>query len=106
MRKVSFYYDQSDDGIKSIMSSHKIEKLEQEIMMQKKSEVEAAFLQRFGVPGAFKFSVFVSEHQIRWNKGWHTERMIYRILPDNSADRGRTYAILKAHPGWINQFID
>lgn len=106
MGKVGIYYDQSNDGLLSIMASHKMKKLEYEIMMQKKSEVEAAFLQRFGVPGAFKFSVLVSDNPKYWNKSWHSGRIIYRIMPDNSADRGRTYAILKAHPGWINQFID
>ena len=98
--KAGFYYDQSDSGLKGIMSSHEMEEMERAIMMQKKSEIEAAFLQKFGVPGAFKFSVVRTPNKT-WNGGhYYGGRVIFRIIPDNK----RTYALLRKAPGWINQF--
>ena len=99
--KIGIYYDQSDTGLKGIMSSSQMEALEQEIMMQKKSEVEAAFLQKFGVPGAFKFSVVRTSNKT-WFDKYHGGRVIYRIIPDDA----RTYALLRKEPGWIDQFIN
>ena len=95
------YYEANGAELTEIMSSPKMEQAEANIMMQKKSEVEAAFLQRFGVPGAFRFSVVRSAPHKYWNKSWHGGRVIYRILPDDK----RTRAILRAHLGWINQFL-
>lgn len=101
--KIGIYYDQS--GLDDIMTGHEMEEMERSIMLQKKSEIEAAFLQTFGVPGNFKFEVIRSSHNRKWGKGYHGNRVIYRILPDSNMDKGRTSAILKAHPGWIDQFV-
>ena len=101
MHKIGIYYDQSDNGLKGIMSSQQMESLERQIMMQKKSEVEAAFLQKFGVPGAFKFSVVRSQNKT-WNAGkFYGGRVIYRIIPDHA----RTYALLRKAPGWLDKFL-
>lgn len=104
--KIGIYYDQSNRGLKGIMSSPEMEAMEHDIMLRKKSQIEAAFLQTFGVPGSFKFSVVRSQNKT-WNGGqFYGGRVIYRIIPDNGADKGRTYSILKANPGWIDQFVD
>lgn len=100
MHKIGIYYNQSESGLKGIMSSSQIENLEREIMMRKKSEVEAAFLQKFGVPGKFKFSVVRSSNKT-WRGAYHGGRVIFRIIPDD----GRTYYLLRKDPGWLNQFI-
>ena len=101
VHKIGIYYDQSSNGLKGIMSSPEMENLEREIMMQKKSEVEAAFLQKFGVPGVFKFSVVRSQNKT-WNGGkFYGGRVIFRIIPDDA----RTYALLRTVPGWIEQFL-
>lgn len=102
--KVGIYYDQSLSGLQGIMSSHQIEEMERSIMMQKKSQIEAAFLQEFGFPGAFKFSVVRSSNKT-WGGRYHAGRVIFRVIPDNDADKGRTYSILRKHPGWINRFL-
>lgn len=99
--KIGIYYDQNTNGINEIMSSHQMETLEQQIMIQKKSQVEAAFLQKFGVPGRFKFSVVRSNPSKRWSGKWHGGRVIYRIIPDSA----QTYALLRKEPGWLDQFI-
>ena len=39
--KIGIYYDQS--GLDDIMIGHKMEEMERSIMLQKKSEIEAAF---------------------------------------------------------------
>lgn len=100
--KISIGYEESTNGISGVMLSPGLENMEREIMLRKKSEVEAAFLQSFGVQGEFKFSVVRStfKNKIGWN-GRHGYRVIFRIIPDNA----RTYAILRQHPGWINRFI-
>ena len=100
-RNIGIYYEQNIGGVNEIMTSQKIENMEQQIMMQKKSEVEAAFLQTFGVPGKFKFSVVRSAPSKRWNNHWHGSRVIYRIIPDSA----QTYTLLRTKPGWIDQFI-
>lgn len=100
MGKIGIYYDQSDEGLKGIMSSHQIEDMEQQIMMQKKSEIEAAFFQKFGVEGSFKFSV-VRTNNKKWYGRYHGGRVIFRIIPDDA----RTYALLRKYPGWIDQFL-
>ena len=98
--KIGIYYEESLNGIQGIMSSAEMENMERQIMMQKKSEIEAAFLQRFGVPGKFKFSVVRSDNKT-WNKHRYGGRVIFRIIPDDA----RTYALLRRIPGWINQFL-
>lgn len=98
--KIGIYYEESMSGIQGIMSGHEMEALEREIMMRKKSEVEAAFLQRFGVPGTFKFSVVRSQNKT-WGGHRYGGRVIFRIIPDDA----RTYALLRKVPGWINQFL-
>lgn len=98
--KIGIYYEESLNGIQGIMSSAEMENMERQIMMQKKSEIEAAFLQRFGVPGKFKFSVVRSNNKT-WNEHRYGGRVIFRIIPDDA----RTYALLRRIPGWINQFL-
>ena len=99
--KIGIYYEQNANGINDIMTSHKMEAIEQQIMMEKKGQVEAAFFQTFGVVGKFKFSVIRSNPSKRWNNSWHAARVIYRIVPDSA----QTYAILKKNPGWLGKFL-
>ena len=99
--KIGIYYNDTSTGLKGIMSSPEIASLEQEIMMRKKSEIEAAFLQKFGVPGAFKISVVRTSNKT-WNGGkYYGGRVIYRVIPDSA----KTYALLRKVPGWIDQFL-
>lgn len=97
--KPKIFYNESE--INSIMTGHAMESMEQEIMMQKKSEVEAAFFQEFGVPGKFKFSVIRTSNH-KWRGCFHSGRVIYRIIPDDA----RTYALLRQKPGWIDRFTN
>lgn len=98
--KIGIYYEENLDGLQGIMSSSQLEQMEREIMLRKKSEVEAAFLQKFGVPGKFKFSVVRSSNKT-WKGRRHAGRVIFRIIPDDA----RTYVLLRKVPGWIDQFI-
>lgn len=98
--KIGIYYEESTNGLKGIMSSSTMETMEKEIMMRKKGEVEAAFLQKYGVPGKFKFSVVRSQNKT-WGGHRYGGRVIFRIIPDDA----RTYALLRKNPGWLNQFI-
>ena len=100
VHKIGIYYNQKNDGIKGIISSAQMEALEQQIMMQKKNQIEAAFLQKFGVPGKFKTTVVYTPNK-RWHGNYHGGRVIFRVVPDDA----RTYALLRREPGWINQFI-
>lgn len=97
--KPKIFYNESE--INAIMTGHAIESMEQEIMMRKKSEIEAAFFQKFGEPGAFKFSVVRTANH-KWHGRSHSGRVIYRIIPDSA----RTYALLRKEPGWLDQFVD
>ena len=98
-KKVGIYYDEKT--IQSIMSGHEIETMEQNMMMQKKNEIEAAFFQKFGVQGKFEIRVVRSQNKT-WNGGQrYAGRVIYRV---HSADK-KTGAILKAHPNFMKQFL-
>lgn len=98
MGKIGIFFN--ENAVQEIMSSSKMESMEQEIMMQKKSEIEAAFLNEFGVPASFRISIIRSG-----NKTWHGRRfagrVIFRVLPDDK----RTRAILRQHPGWLGKFL-
>ena len=96
--KIGIYYD--EQGLKEIMSSQQMEEMERAIMLQKKSEVEAAFLQSFGVPGSFAVNIIRSQNKI-WKGKFHAGRVIFRIIPEDS----RTNAILGKHPGWLANFL-
>lgn len=99
MKNPGIYYDES--GLQNILSSSKVESIEQDIMLQKKTELETAFLHEFGTKGSFRVSIIRSNNKT-WNGGHrYAGRVIFRIVPDDK----KTYAILRGHPGWIKRFI-
>ena len=99
MHKIGIYYD--ENSLRDILSSSKMENMEQQIMMSKKSQVEAAFLNHFGTTGSFKVSVVRSSNKT-WKGKRFAGRVIFRIVPNDA----KTYAILRKQPGWIEQFVN
>lgn len=88
---VKIYYDEG--GLRDIMKGQSIQKLEQDIMMQKLDEIKASFLQSFGFEGEFETKVVMTNSK--------RSRASYRIVPSDK----KTTAVLKAHPGWMSQFL-
>lgn len=66
-------------------------KFEKEYMEKRRSEIEAAFLQKFGFSGNFELQYTPSRDRSAW-----------RV---RAAD-GRTNAALKREPGWLAQFAN
>lgn len=91
MRKVGIFYNES--GMRSIMKSPQIDSMEQQIMMQKLSQVKAEFFSTFGFEGSFDIK--------RTYTNSRRSRTTYRIV----ANDGRTTAALKRQPGWLAKFI-
>ena len=89
--KVGIYYD--EPGIRSIMKGAPLASLEQQIMMQKLSQVRAEFLQTFGFNGNFEIK--------RYDTTSKRSRTTYRIV---AAD-AKTTTALKKQPGWLKKFI-
>ena len=95
MSKVGFYYDEA--GLSHLLRHDPdLQKLEQDIMMQRLDEVRASFLQNFGTEGTFELWVVSTGGGM--NK---RPRTAFRI----SAADAKTGAILKRHPGWLGQFM-
>ena len=95
MSKVGFYYDEA--GLSRLLQRDPdLQKLEQEIMMQKLDEVRARFLQDFGTEGAFELKAASTGGGAN-----HRPRTAFRIC---AAD-AKTGAILKRNPGWLGQFM-
>lgn len=90
-KKIGIYYD--EQGLRNIMKGHNMSQLEQQIMMQKLSQVQAAFLQQFGFNGSFEIKAVTTNSR--------RSRVTYRIA---TAD-ARTTAVLKRKPGWLGKFI-
>lgn len=89
--KIGIYYDQ--DGLRAILKGQGIAQMEQQMMAQKLSRVEAEFLQHFGFEGGFEIK--------RVDTNSRRSRTTYRIVANN----GRTGAALKREPGWLGKFI-
>lgn len=91
MRKIGIFYD--ENGIRNIMKGHEIASLEQQIMMQKLSQVKAEFLNTFGFEGSFEIR--------KQDTNSRRSRTTYRIV----ATDARTTAALKKQSGWLAKFI-
>lgn len=91
MHKIGIYYNES--GVRDIMKGQPIANLEQQIMMQKLSQVKAEFLQTFGFEGAFEIR--------RIDTNSRRSRTTYRIV----AGDAKTTAALKRQPDWLAKFI-
>ena len=91
----------NNQAMESLMKSPQMTQMEQNIMMNKLSEVRAAFLQEFGFQGQFTINSHTTSGSYRNKLGWHAGRTSYRI----SANDARTTAALKSQPGWLNRFI-
>lgn len=90
--KIGIYYD--EQGIREIMKGPAISNLEQEIMMQRLSQVKAEFLTHFGFQGNFEIK--------RVDTNSRRSRTTFRIV----ASDARTTAALKKEPGWLAKFIN
>lgn len=89
--KIGIYYDET--GLRAIMKGPEIANIEQEIMMQKLSQIEAEFLQTFGFTGKFEIK--------KVDTSSRRSRTTFRIIASNA----RTAAALKRQPNWLNKFI-
>ena len=91
MSKVGIYYN--EQGLRSIMKGNGISSLEQQLMLQKLSQVQAEFLQHFGFNGRFEIK--------RVDTNSRRSRTTFRIVASDS----RTTAALKREPGWLGKFV-
>lgn len=89
--KIGIYYN--EPGLRDIMKDPKLGEMEQGIMQQKLSQVQAEFLQHFGFEGKFEIKAVVTNSR--------RSRLTYRI----AASDAKTTAALKKEPGWIAKFI-
>lgn len=91
MSKIGIYYNPA--GLRNIMKGPQIASLEQQMMMQKLSQVKAEFLTTFGFEGDFVIK--------KVDTNSRRSRTTYRICANNS----RTTAVLKRQPGWLARFL-
>lgn len=91
MHNIGIYYD--EHGLRNIMKGSEIGNIEQEIMMQKLSQVKAEFLQTFGFEGGFEVK--------RVDTNSRRSRTTFRIVTTDA----RTTAVLKKQPGWLGKFL-
>lgn len=89
--KIGIYYD--ENTVRAIMKGNAISQMEQQIMMQKLSQVKAEFLQHFGFEGNFELK--------KVDTNSRRSRVAYRIVSTSA----RTAAALKREPGWLAKFI-
>lgn len=89
--KIGIYYNEA--GIREIMKGPKIANMEQEIMMQRLSQVKAEFLTHFGFQGNFEIKKVDTKSR--------RSRTTFRIV----ASDARTTAALKREPGWLGRFL-
>lgn len=91
MSKIGIFYNEST--LRDILKGQPIANMEQQIMMQKLSQVQAEFLQHFGFEGKFELR--------RTNTNSRRSRTTFRIVASNA----RTSAALKREPGWLGKFL-
>ena len=91
MHNIGIYYD--EHGLRNIMKGSEIGNIEQEIMMQKLSQVRAEFLQTFGFEGGFEVK--------RVDTNSRRSRTTFRIVTTDA----RTTSVLKKQPGWLGKFL-
>lgn len=91
MSNIGIYYD--EHGLRSIMKGPEIGNMEQDIMLQKLSQIKAEFLQTFGFEGGFEVK--------RVDTNSRRSRTTFRIVTTDA----RTTAVLKKQPGWLGKFL-
>lgn len=89
MDKVAKFYLDLPGTKEVILNGNGVKKFEKEYMKKRLSEIEAAFMQKFGFNGTFELQFMPTRFRSAW-----------RI---RAADR-RTGAALKREPGWLAQF--
>lgn len=89
--KVGIFYNES--GMRSIMKGPAIANLEQQIMMQKLSQIKAEFLQSFGFDGSFEIKKVDTKSR--------RSRTSFRIVASDK----KTASALKRQPGWLAKFL-
>ena len=89
--KIGIYYN--EPGLREIMKGAPIAQLEQEIMMQRLSQIKAEFLIQFGFEGGFEIKKVDTQSR--------RSRTTFRVVTTDA----RTTAILKRNPGWLSKFI-
>lgn len=87
--RIKFWLDRPGAGEEILKGNSKVKKLEQKVMEDALSEIQAEFLTEFGFEGRFELQFKPT-----------SLRSAYRI---RAADK-RTGAILKAHPLWLDKF--
>lgn len=92
MGKISIYYD--EQGMRNIMKGHEISNIEQNIMVDKLSQVQGEFMLHFGFEGKFELKKVDTQSR--------RSRTTFRIV---AAD-ARTTAALKREPGWLGKFLN
>lgn len=88
-------------GLQELMQSEKVSKIEQQEIMNRLSNIQASFLQRFGFEGKFEVKSVTTSKVIRSSGQFHGGRTSWRIV---AAD-ARTTAVLKREPGWLAKFL-
>lgn len=92
----SIKIEYNEPGMRQIMTGHGISQLEQQIMMQKCSQIRGEFLTHFGYAGKFEVKCWVTS-------GGPGRR--YRLAFKVHAADARTTAALKKEPGWLAKFL-
>lgn len=99
MSNVKFYLEQQ--GVQQVIYNNtQLEKLEQRVMENAKSQAEAAFLRDFGTAGHFEIKFIRVKVGGKGAAYVNGTRPVYRLVP---ADAG-TAALLKKQPRWLAQF--
>lgn len=100
MGKIKFYLEQP--GVQQVIYNNNtsLESLERQVIENAKSEVEAAFLRDFGVPGSFEIKFIRTKVGGKGAAYVNGTRPTYRLEP---ADK-RTSEFLKKQPLWLAQF--
>lgn len=90
----------NNNAMEELMTSSKISKIEQDVIMRKLNEIESAFFHEFGFQGKFKVEQRTTSGTISLNNRLHAGRTSWRIVADDK----RTGAALKSQSGWLSRF--
>lgn len=99
MPKIKFYLEQQ--GVQQVIYNNtQLEKLEQQVIENAKSQAEAAFLRDFGRQGNFEIKFIRVKVGGKGAAYVNGTRPVYRLVPADN----ETAALLKKQPGWLAQF--
>ena len=88
-------------GLEGLMQSNEISKIEQQEIMNKLSNIQASFLQKFGFEGKFEVKSKTTSGVIKSGGQYHGGRTSWRIV---AAD-AKTNNALKREPGWLAKYL-